>query len=319
MKPALDVLASVSRLAIAAAIVYFAWQLAQVNSNVGSVTRSVDLVTQQIPPTLAEVREIRLEIEQVRAQIPALLAEVEAIRTEIPAVLAQVEAVNSQVGPVLQRVDRSLDEMAALQRQIPQILQSADAAVAALNQTRDQVVPLVPPTLEEIRQTREKIDPTLDRVDAMVDDAFNRADRTIAGVSDAGQQASEGAVKGFFTGLFKLPFQLVGSIASPMVKTFQADVAKQMTERDLELMTEAGKRAIDSGQLGQEKFWQNPESGNSGSITVNRKFELKDHECVEARIRISNPKKEIHNQAGEFCRGEDGVWKLASEVGAQAP
>jgi len=319
MKPALDVFASLSRLAIAAAIAYFAWQLAEINSNVGGVTQTVDRVTVQIPPALAEVREIRLEIAQIREQVPALLAEVEAVRREIPAVVAQVEAVNGQVDPILRRVDRSLDEMAALQRQLPQILASVDAAVAALNQTRDAVVPLVSPALDEIRLTREKIDPTLDRVETLVDDTFVKANRAIAEASQAGQKASEGAVKGFFTGLIKLPFQLVGTLAAPLVKTMDPTVAELLDERDLELMEAAGREAVRTKAIDDEKFWSNPKSGNSGTVTVKRLFSLEGNDCVEARITISNPRKQVHDKTSSFCRDQQDQWLLASEVGKAAP
>ena len=323
MRNTLDLLASVSRIAIAAAIVYFGYQLAQINANVGEVRQTVDGVTQQIPPTLEEVRAIRLEVAAINAQIPDILAEVEEVRTEIPAILAEVgklqaniPVILAQVDPILRRVDRSLDETTALRQQLPQVLQSVDAAVAGLNQTRDQVVPLVPPALEEIRLTREKVDPTLDRVETMLDDAFVRADQTIAGVSEAGKKASEGAVKGFFTGLVKLPFQLVGTIASPIVKTIDSDVAEKLTERDLELMTEASNRAVKSERLDREVPWSNRQSGNSGSVTVTRVFQLRGYECVEARIQISHKGKQIQDKTAEYCRGEDDAWVLASEIGS---
>lgn len=319
MKPALDVLASISRLAIAAAIVYFGWQLAQINSSVGSVTQTVDRVTLQIPPTLAEVREIRLEVAALREQIPAILSEVEAVRAEIPAVLAEVESVNGQVDPILRRVDETLLMLREARRQLPEVLATANDAIAALDATRDQVVPLVPPALHEIRLTREKIDPTLDRVDAMIDDTFVKADDAIAKASNAGQQASEGAVTGFFTGLIKLPFQLVGSLVSPLVQTIDPDVASQLTEDDLELMNETGSEAVKSGDLDREHYWQNPQSGNSGTVTVNRRFQLGEHDCVEARVTISNRRKEISDKTNEFCRGPDGNWLLASEVAGAAP
>jgi len=311
----LDLLASTSRLAIAAAIAYFAWQLAQVIGQVGGVTKTVDRVTEQIPPTLVEVREIRLEIGAIREQIPGILAEVAGVRAQIPPVLQQVEALNQRIDPILARVDATLSTVQETQRQLPQILATSNDAIAALNTTRDQVVPLVPPALEQIRLTREQIDPTLDRVEVMIDDAFTRADQTIAGVSEAGQQASEGAVKGFFTGLIKLPFELVGTLASPLLKTMDPKVAELLDEQDLELMTGAGNSAVEVGKLGSEQFWKNPKSGNSGSVTMLRQFELDRRKCVEARITISTARKKVHDRVSEFCRNDDGNWVLAGEAG----
>ena len=48
-----------SRFAIAAAIVYFAYQLAQINDNVTVAMALAEQVSQQIEPALVEVKEIR--------------------------------------------------------------------------------------------------------------------------------------------------------------------------------------------------------------------------------------------------------------------
>lgn len=328
MSNTVDLLASASRFAIALAIVYFAYQLAQINNNVSVVTDSIDQVSQHIEPTLEEVARVRTEIGEVRQLVPQVLAEVAAVREQIPPIisevaemrrqipplLAQVEAINQQVDPILQRVDATVTVVDKTQQQIPQIVAATDNAVVAINEARKQVVPLIPKTLEEIRLTREAVNPTLDRVEDLVDDTYLKAQQAIASAESAGKEASEGAVKGFFTGLIKLPFQLVGTLASPIVKNIDPDVAKQITEQDIELMVEAGNTAIKSGKVDRERRWENPESGNSGSITITRYFELKGMECVEARIRISNRRKQIQDKGNEFCRNAEGKWTLASEL-----
>ena len=67
---------------------------------------------------------------------------------------------------------------------------------------------------------------------------------SLLNLEDAAKEASEGAVSGFFTGLVKLPFTLVGSLASPIAKDLDADVAEKLTEKDFELMANAGNQAI---------------------------------------------------------------------------
>ena len=327
MSNTVDLLATASRFAIAAAIVYFAYQLAQINDKVEVVTQSVDQVSQHIEPTLEEAKAIRLEIAEarklvpqilqevaeVREQISPIVAEVAEVRKQIPPILAQVEAINNQIDPILKRVDKSVAVVDDTNRQIPQIIKSTDNAVAALNQTREEIAPLVPLTLEEIRLSREKIDPILDRVDDLVEDAYVKAQNTITAAQAAGQQASEGAVKGFFTGIIKLPFDLVGTLASPILKNIDKDVAKQLTEKDVDLMGEAGNRVVDSGKIGKEQRWENPKTGNSGSLTLIRKFKIDETNCVEARITISNRRKEILDKLESYCRGDDDQWILATE------
>jgi len=317
MKTAVDLLATASRFAIAAAIIYFAYQLAQINDNVAVVTQSVDQVSRHIEPTLEEVKQVRLEIAQVRKlipeildevaevrkQIPLVLAEVTKVRQQIPPIIAQVESIEQQIGPILQRVDKTLVVVDDTQRQIPQILTTADNAIATINDTN-----------KEIKLTRESINPTLDRVDELVEDAYFKAQDAINTAEDAGKKASEGAVSGFFTGLIKLPFKLIGSLASPIVDTLDVNVARKLTEKDIELLAEAGTRAIKSKNIGKEWRWDNPKSKNSGSITIIRKYALRGLECVEARIRISHKGKQIGDDQEKFCLNEKNEWISAEDI-----
>lgn len=342
MNKGIDTLIAASRFAIAAAILYFAYQLAQINDNVSVAMALADQVSQQIEPALVEAKEIRVEIAEVRKlvpdvlaevievrkqipvvvneiarvrqQIPPMLDEVEQIRGQFPPILAQLNSIESQIDPILKRIDKTVAVVDKTQRQIPQIINTADNAIAALNQTRVEVVPLVPKALDEIRLTREKIDPTLDRVDDLVEDAYFKATDAIGAADKAGQEASEGAVKGFFTGLIKLPFELVGTLASPIVNSIDKDVARQLTEKDLEMMVEVGNRAYQSNRIGKEYRWQNPDSGNSGSITLVRKYQLQGIECVETRIALSNRRKQLMNEINDYCLDAEGMWGLASDI-----
>ena len=317
MNTTIDLLATASRFAIAAAIIYFGYQVAQVNDNVVVVTQSVDQVSQHIEPTLEEVKQVRLEIAQVRKlipeildevaevrkQIPVVVAEVAEVRQQFPPILTRVELINQQVGPILQRVDKTLVVVDHAQRQIPQILTTADNAIATINDTN-----------KEIKLTRESINPALDRVDELVEDAYFKAQDAITTAEGAGKKASEGAVSGFFTGLIKLPFKLIGSLASPIVDTLDVNVARKLTEKDIELLAEAGTRAIKSQGTGKERRWDNPSSKNSGSITITRRYQLQDLECVEARVRISHKGKQIGDDQEKFCLNEKNEWVSAEDV-----
>lgn len=181
---------------------------------------SVDQFSQQIEPILVEAKEVRAEIAEVRKlaldvlaevaevrkQIPLVLDEIGQIREQVPPILAQLKAIGKQIDPILKRIDKTVAVVDNTQRQIPQIINTADNAIAALNQTRVEVVPLVPKALDEIRLIREKIGPTLDRVDDLVEDAYFKATDAMGAADKAGQVASEGVVKGFFTGLDKITF-----------------------------------------------------------------------------------------------------------------
>ena len=317
MSTSVDLLATASRFAIAAAIIYFAYQLAQINDNVVVVTQSVDQVSQHIEPALEEVKQVRLEIAQVRKlipeildevaevrkQVPVVVAEVAEVRKQIPPILTRVESIEQQIDPILQRVDKTVAVVDDTQRQIPQIVKTTDNAIATINDTNI-----------EIKLTRESINPALDRVDELVEDAYFKAQDAITTAGDAGKKASEGAVSGFFTGLIKLPFKFIGSLASPIVNTLDVNVARKLTEKDIELLAEAGTRAIKSKGTGKERRWDNPSSQNSGSITIIRRYQSQDLECVEARVRISHKGKQIGDDQEKFCLNEKNEWVSAEDI-----
>jgi len=132
---------------------------------------------------------------------------------------------------------------------------------------------------------------------------------------DAGKKASEGAVSGFFTGLIKLPFKLVGTLASPIVNTIDADVAKKkLTEKDLELIATASKKAVEAKKIDRAWKWNNPKSGNSGSLTIIRKYEIRSHVCVEVQVRVSIKGKEKMNEPDQLCLNKDKKWVEAEEI-----
>jgi surface antigen/regulator of replication initiation timing len=314
MNTTIDLLATASRFAIAAAIIYFAYQLAQINDNVPVITQSVEQVSRHIEPTLEEVKQVRLEIARVRELVPDILAEVTKVRQQVPPIIAQVESVNQQIDPLLSRLEKTVAVIDETQQQIPQILNTADDAIVALNATRKEVLPMVPQVLEEIKLTRESIDPTLDRVDGLVEDVFFKAQNAITAAEGAGKKASEGAVSGFFTGLIKLPFKFIGSLASPIVDSLDVNVARKLTEKDIELLAEAGTQAIKSKNIGKERRWENPKSGNSGSITIIGRYALQGLECVEARVRVSRKGKQIGDDLEKFCLNEKNEWVSANNI-----
>jgi surface antigen len=335
MNRSFELLASGSRFAVAAAIIYFAYQVSQINDSVSIVTQSVDQISRHIEPTLKQAQDISLEIAatrklipdilaevaEVRKQIPAILAEVAEVRKQIPAIVAEVAEVRRQIPPILERVDAINQQIEPIllrvdetQRQIPLILTTADDAILALNDTRKEVLPYLPKALEEIRLMRESIDPTLDRVETLVDDSFIKADQTIASARAAGKEASEGAVSGFFSGLVKLPFSFIGSLASPLVSSIDAGVAEQMTDKDFKLLAEAANQAHKSSTTGKDWTWENPASGNSGSITIIRKFKLQGLNCIEARNQVSIKGKPPLVDEAEFCLDANDKWVNATSI-----
>lgn len=325
MTNAVRIISVASRFALAAAIAYLAYQLARVVDSLPEIERSLGQVTQQVPPTLEAIEKVHAEMAEIRKLVPEVLAETAAVREQIPPILDEVAHVRQslpalldevaetrrQLPSLLERVDNTVAVVDQTQRQIPRILQTADRATSTIDQTRVQIGTLAPQVLTEIRLTREKIDPTLERVDSLVSEIHLKAQDTIKKAQGAGQEATEGAIGGIVTGILKLPFRLVGTLASPLINSIQPDVTEKLTQKDIELMGDAGKRASDSGKFDQPYYWQNPDSGNAGSIALRRRFRLDQLECVEAHIAIDIAGKNMIDELQSFCRNPDGKWDSA--------
>ena len=328
MKNTVENLASLSRFALAAAIFYFAFQLYQINQNVPAISQSFDRVSRQVEPSLEESQAIREELAEFRILIPSLLervdksvAVIDDTQRQIPQIISATEQALAVISKTQQQVPQIIviaeNTVAALnetQQQIPQIVNTAENAIAALNLTRDELMPYIPLTLEEVRLMRKTMEVSLDRIEILIDDANDKAMNAILMAGDAGKKASEGAVSGFFTGLIKLPFKLVGTLASPIVNKIDADVAKKLTEKDLELIAEASEQAVEAKKIGHAWQWKNPDSGNSGSLTITRKYEIRSHVCVEVQIRVSINGNEKMNKPDNFCLNKDKKWVEAEKI-----
>lgn len=228
----------------------------------------------------------------------------------LPVIEQSLSHVSQQVPPVVEEVEQVRLEITAIRQQIPQVLSVAEQAVATANNAEKKITKMLPEVLTEIRLTREKIDPTLNRVDVLIDKASTKVEDAISKAEGAGQEASEGAITGLLSGILKLPFNLIGTLASPILTNIEPDITKQLTQKDIKLMGEAGKHASKSQKLEEAHQWNNPESGNSGAITILRRFELEQEYCVKVKININKHGSSIMEKIENFCRNKDGKWEL---------
>ena len=246
-------------------------------------------------------------MDATQRQIPQIISASEKA-------LAVIDETQQRIPQIISTAENAVAALNETQQQIPQIVNTAENAIVALNLTRDELMPYIPLTLEEVRLMRKTMEDSLDRIEILIDDANDKALNAILLAGDAGKKASEGAVSGFFTGLIKLPFKLIGTLASPIVKTIDADVAKKLTEKDLELIATASKKAVEAKKIDRAWEWNNPKSGNSGSLTIIRKYEIRSHLCVEVQVHVSIKGREKMNEPDNFCLNKDEKWVEAEEI-----
>lgn len=89
-------------------------------------------------------------------------------------------------------------------------------------------------------------------------------------------------------------------------------IGNRLDARDKRMAAEAAQRAFESTQTGQTSVWRNPDTGNSGSITPTRTYQIAQGQyCREYRQTIVVG-GESHQAYGTACRQPDGTWQIQS-------
>jgi surface antigen len=84
-----------------------------------------------------------------------------------------------------------------------------------------------------------------------------------------------------------------------------------LDNRDKEMAAKAARQAFENNRTGQASTWNNPDSGNSGSVTPTRTYQQGGTYCREYQqtITVGGEKKQAF---GTACRQPDGSWKIQS-------
>lgn len=237
-----------------------------VSDQIPVIVKQVDLIQEKIPLILAEVKENRL-------LVPDIINEVELVRLQVPVVL-------NEVGQVRQQIPLMLKEIKAVRQELPAVMNELEAYRK-----------LVPDVLAEVAAVRESVPPTLDRAEKLAKE-----------VRKAGQEASEGAVMGLFSGIIKLPFTMFENIGNKFKKV-------SLSDSDIRSIRDAAARAL-KGDVGSRHVWSNPDTRKSGEIEVISESEEDDRLCRELAITVKNKGKVLEKQSSDVCRNDVGEWEL---------
>lgn len=292
-----------SLFAMAGALVYFSIVLTRVllalpeltaeiqvtAEHIDPIVDEVHAIQEQIPLILEEVARVREQIPPILDQIPPILGEVEQIRLAIPPVLQETEQIRLAIPPIL-------EEGAAYRETIPTILARIDAIEAQ-----------VPPILEEVEAVRSTIPLIMEQVEAIREEIplhLDQAERISMNIETAGQQAGEGAVTGFFTGIIKAPKNIVTSLGESILSS------PQLTDEDDAIIAETVRNLIQAGDVGREVSWRNPNTGMSGSVTLLGQAEDTDVPCMIVNISAYKRNKKLGESNIQVCLAEDGTWRF---------
>lgn len=126
--------------------------------------------------------------------------------------------------------------------------------------------------------------------------------QTLGGIAGAG--AGAGIAKAAGGGTLAV---VVGAAAGAW---FGAELGRQLTDRDRSTMRETAQYALDDAPSGTTSRWENPDSGNSGTITPQDSFQnAQGQQCREFHQSVSAA-GQTETGYGTACRQADGSWKV---------
>lgn len=89
-------------------------------------------------------------------------------------------------------------------------------------------------------------------------------------------------------------------------------IGHHLDKKDKELAARNAAQAFEHARTGQASAWNNPDSGNHGSITPTKTYQLANGQyCREYRQEITVG-GEAQQSYGTACRQPDGSWKVQS-------
>ncbi len=98
----------------------------------------------------------------------------------------------------------------------------------------------------------------------------------------------------------------VGALAGALIG---GQIGKTMDEYDKQMLQKSSHQALEFSPSGSSVAWNNPDSGNHGSITPTKTYRESGQQCREYQqeVVIGGQKQKAY---GKACRQSDGQWKI---------
>jgi outer membrane surface antigen len=109
---------------------------------------------------------------------------------------------------------------------------------------------------------------------------------------------------------FAIPAQ--AQIFGPLGPMWETNVT--LTQADMDTIRGTLAQQIHNKRPGTSASWKNPNSGNSGSITLLNAFARQGRRCEQIEYRLHPPQQAMPSDRFVLtsCVQQDGSWKLAS-------
>lgn len=101
----------------------------------------------------------------------------------------------------------------------------------------------------------------------------------------------------------------VGAVGGALVGSH---IGKRLDQRDQTAMKKATYSALENSKTETKTMWENHDSGNTGTVTPTRTFEMADGSYCREYTSMVEVAGESETAYGTACRQDDGSWKIAS-------
>lgn len=90
------------------------------------------------------------------------------------------------------------------------------------------------------------------------------------------------------------------------------DVLPELTAQDTEIIKRKARVELSDKPEGTILEWDNPKSGNSGTVTLLKRFSIDGRECRVLRHVLNMVRAESFRYKVTICLQPDGTWKWRS-------
>lgn len=97
--------------------------------------------------------------------------------------------------------------------------------------------------------------------------------------------------------------------AGPAAAARWGDLFPELTAQDIEIIKEKARVEMNGKPEGTALEWENPKSGNSGSVTLLKRFSAEGRECRALRHVFNVVRAEPYRYKVTICLQPDGTWK----------
>jgi surface antigen len=110
----------------------------------------------------------------------------------------------------------------------------------------------------------------------------------------------------FVTGIM-----IAAAAQAQLLPTWETHIT--LTQQDLDRIRDAVTNQVHGKPIGTTASWNNPASGNSGSIRLVKKLTRKNQQCEEVEYTVRTKGPPVYTEHYHFtsCLQPDGTWKIA--------